>query len=129
MEHENPHFSLHTRGDRGRSASASPVIQYPFDFLRENEMGMIIGPFRKQNSKPCHTMLDIVNYRVENLPVRALVKANRVNIQPKIGYPKIGCIFSKLVKGKMLCYFPDGDKINGAKPGSIYLSLCLHVIV
>ena len=53
-------------------------------------MGMIIGPFRKQNSKPGHTMLHIVSYRVENLPVRALVKANRVNIQPKIGYPKIG---------------------------------------
>uniref|UniRef100_A0A2N9EM86 Reverse transcriptase n=1 Tax=Fagus sylvatica TaxID=28930 RepID=A0A2N9EM86_FAGSY len=73
MEHENPPFSLHTRGDRGGRASASPVIQYPFDFLREDEMGMIIGPFRKQNSKLCHTMLHIVSYRVENLPVRALV--------------------------------------------------------
>jgi hypothetical protein len=95
MEHENPPFSLHTRGDRGGRASASPVIQYPFDFLREDETGMIIGPFRKQNSKLCHTMLHIVSYSVENLPVRALVKANRVNIQPKIGYPKIGCVFSK----------------------------------
>uniref|UniRef100_A0A2N9HVR4 Integrase catalytic domain-containing protein n=1 Tax=Fagus sylvatica TaxID=28930 RepID=A0A2N9HVR4_FAGSY len=73
MEHENPPFSLHTRGDRGGRASASPVIQYPFDFLREDETGMIIGPFRKQNSKLCHTMLHIVSYRVENLPVRALV--------------------------------------------------------
>ena len=88
-------------------------------------MGMIIGPFRKQNSKPCHTMLHIVNHRVENLPVRALVKANR----PKIGYPKIGCVFSKWVKGKALCYFPGGDKINGVEPGSISLNLCLHVIV
>uniref|UniRef100_A0A2N9F9X9 G-patch domain-containing protein n=1 Tax=Fagus sylvatica TaxID=28930 RepID=A0A2N9F9X9_FAGSY len=60
MEHENPPFSLHTRGDRGGRASASPVIQYPFDFLREDETGMIIGPFRKQNSKLCHTMLHIV---------------------------------------------------------------------
>uniref|UniRef100_A0A2N9IID4 Uncharacterized protein n=1 Tax=Fagus sylvatica TaxID=28930 RepID=A0A2N9IID4_FAGSY len=73
MEHENPPFSLHTRGDRGGRASASPVIQYPFDFLREDETGMIIGPFRKQNSKLCHTMLHIVSYSVENLPVRALV--------------------------------------------------------
>ena len=95
MEHKKPPFSLHTRGDRGRHANSSPMIQYAFDFLREDEMGMIIGPFRKQNSKPYHTMLHIVNYRVENLPVRALVKANRVNIQLKIGYPKIGHVFSK----------------------------------
>ena len=73
-------------------------------------MGMIIGSFRKQNSKPCHTMSHIVSCRVENLLVRALVKANRVNIQPKIGYSKIGCVFSKRVKGKALCYFPGGDK-------------------
>uniref|UniRef100_A0A2N9HR26 G-patch domain-containing protein n=1 Tax=Fagus sylvatica TaxID=28930 RepID=A0A2N9HR26_FAGSY len=73
MEHENPPFSLHTRGDRGGRASASPVIQYPFDFLREDETGMIIGPFRKQNSKLCHTMLHIVSYSIEKLPVRALV--------------------------------------------------------
>uniref|UniRef100_A0A2N9F5K4 Uncharacterized protein n=1 Tax=Fagus sylvatica TaxID=28930 RepID=A0A2N9F5K4_FAGSY len=39
-------------GIKGRRASDSPVIQYPFDFLREDEMGMIIGSFRKQNSKP-----------------------------------------------------------------------------
>ena len=129
MEHENPPFSLHTRGDRGRRASASPVIQYPFDFLWEDEIGMIIGSFKKQNFKPCHTMLYIVSYRVENLPMRALVKANRVNIQPKIGYLKIGCVFSKWVKGKALCYFPGGDKIIGAEPGSIYLNLRLHVIV
>jgi hypothetical protein len=74
-------------------------------------------------------MLHIVNYSVENLPVRALVKANRVNIQPKIGHPKIGCVFSKRVKGKALCYFPGGDKIIGAESGFIYLNLCLHVIV
>ena len=92
-------------------------------------MGMIIGSFRKQNSKPCHTMSHIVSCRVENLLVRALVKANRVNIQPKIGYSKIGCVFSKRVKGKALCYFPGGDKINGVEPGSIYLNLCLRVIV
>jgi hypothetical protein len=92
-------------------------------------MGMIIGPFRKQNSKLCHTMLHIVSYSVENLPVRALVKANRVNIQPKIGYPKIGCVFSKCVKGKALCYFPGGDKIIGADSGSIYLNLCSHIII
>ena len=92
---ENPPFSLHTHGDRGGRASASPMIQYPFDFLQEDETGTIIGPFRKQNSEPCHTTLHIVNYRVENLPVRALVKANQVNIQPKIGYSRIGCVFSK----------------------------------
>ena len=70
-----------------------------------------------------------MNYRVKNLPMRALVKANRVNIQPKIGYPKIGYVFSKRVKGKALCYFPGGDKINGVEPGSISLNLCLRVIL
>jgi hypothetical protein len=68
-------------------------------------MGMIIGPFRKQNPKLCHTMLHIVSYRIENLPVRALVKANQVNIQPKIGYPKIGCVFFKMSQGKSVVLF------------------------
>jgi hypothetical protein len=72
-------------------------------------------------------MLHIVNYRLENLPVRALVKANQVNIQPKIGYPKIGRVFSKGVKGKALCYFPGGDKIIGAEPGSIYTFVCMSM--
>jgi hypothetical protein len=105
MEHENPPFSLHTRGDRGGRASASPVIQYPFDFLREDETGMIIGPFRKQNSKLCHTMLHIVSYSIEKLPVRALVKANRVNIQPKIGYPKNRMCLFKMSQGKSVMLF------------------------
>ena len=106
--------------------SGDPI---PFSFLREGKMGMIIDSFRKQNSKPCHTMLHIVSCRIENLPVKALVKANWVNIQPKIGYPKIGCVFSKWVKGWALCCFPGGDKINGVEPGSIYLNLCLRVLV
>ena len=66
---------------------------------------MIIDSFRKQNSKPCHTMLHIVSHRIENLPVRALVKANQVNIQPKIGYPKIGCVFSNESREKRYAIF------------------------
>jgi hypothetical protein len=66
---------------------------------------MIIGPVRKQNSKLCHTMLHIVSYSIEKLPVRALVKANRVNIQPKIGYPKNRMCLFKMSQGKSVVLF------------------------
>ncbi len=129
LSHENPPLFLHTFGDQGPGGKWFPFDPIPFDFLQEVNAGMIISSFRKQNSITSHTMSHIVSYRVENLPVRALVKANRVNIQPKIGYLKIGCVFSKWVKGKALYCFLGGDKINGVKPGSIYLNLCLRVVV
>ena len=74
-------------------------------------------------------MSHIISYRVENLPVRALVKANQVNIQPKIGYPKIGCVFQNESREKRHAVFQLVIKKNGVKLGSIYLNLCLHVIV